>query len=248
MTRVLFYGNMGAGKNALAEEISTLTNTEVIAVADPIKAFVRTVFDWSENLLWGPSSGRDVFPIEWERYPEDHWEAAEQRLVSATLAMGKSLTQNDIEKFWHAFDAIKTECVEKTYDPFTEKEGLRVLAPVTARKLCRTFGQVGRAIDPYFWVRKVPAPKTIHANAEFQFVTDIRFPNEIAYLKANTHGGNGKCLVVHIVDPNNPLGDGDITETSMAEFDGWDIWLSNPKDGRLPERAAELLKTLRSLN
>lgn len=65
-------GNLGSGKDTVAD--CFVENGYVkISLADPMKRFVRSVFGFSEDQLWGPSDSRNaedpryLDPIEWYR-------------------------------------------------------------------------------------------------------------------------------------------------------------------------------------
>lgn len=237
--RVLLYGKAGAGKTALAEELALYCQADVQAIADPIKEMVHKVFDWNEAYLWGPSEYRGVFPAEWDDiYGEisDQWDSALYRLHDYTRKYLPGVQDAFSEAFWK----LKDEYTYTKYDAYERHESRWPSRALTARILCRAFGEAGRKADAYFWVRQVPNPPE---QVEFQIVSDIRFPSEIAYLRSNSRA---TPIVVHVVDPDKSSADQDITETSMDNYDGWDVWQMNPKDGNLRDRARALLETLRT--
>lgn len=84
------------------------------------------------------------------------------------------------------------------------------------------------------WVRRVRQNRN---SADIIFACDVRFPNEVAAIKAL--GGE----VWRIVRPNNPfVGDTHISETALDDYDGWDaILVSDTLDGLL-KQTMRLLK------
>jgi hypothetical protein len=51
--------NMGAGKDTVANELVHSFGFVNIAMADPFKRFVQDVYKFSDEQIWGPSSGRN---------------------------------------------------------------------------------------------------------------------------------------------------------------------------------------------
>src|SRR4051812_10494441 len=56
---VILAGGAGSGKDTVGEHLHARYGAVVIAQADPLKRFVRDVFGFSEQQLWGPSQLRN---------------------------------------------------------------------------------------------------------------------------------------------------------------------------------------------
>jgi hypothetical protein len=132
---------------------------------------------------------------------------------------------------------------------FTFDEVFRT-KPEHVRTYLQYVGREGRAKDPDIWMRTLEAWLAFWANewglTRF-VVTDVRFPNEVAWVKA--HGG--RCIAVHS-DRGNTLTEAqknDPTEAAVARAmsmcDGH-VW----NDTEMPwERVeAQLLERLREMS
>lgn len=92
---------------------------------------------------------------------------------------------------------------------------------------------VARKQDPDVWVKALHT-RISRENPEIAIVTDVRFPNEAAYIKENAgylvevrrYNEDGSQFLDKDRDPNHP------SETALDEYDGWDFILE-VKDGDL---------------
>lgn len=92
---------------------------------------------------------------------------------------------------------------------------------------------VARKQDPDTWVKALDA-RLSRENPEIAIVTDVRFPNEAAYIKQNAgylvevrrYNTDGSQFLDKDRDPNHP------SEVALDDYEGWDFIITC-KDGDL---------------
>lgn len=226
---VAFFGPRGVGKNYLSEiltrSVSLETSVKLTAFADPIKVLVQKIFGFSPYYLWGPSSSRDVFPIDWERNIREAWEGA----LDVIRWSDKLLTKEERSLLLKVYDKMYDECVEvqpvpgppyvlhKPKTPFTPRYALREISEAFKEE----FGQD-------YWVAKTLAPTDYGVTV----ISDGRFPLEAAAVKAN------KGILIRVFNPKGEILDDHPTEKCLLDIpDGsYDFKIAN--DGEKFDKVA----------
>lgn len=67
-------GNLGSGKDTVADYLCKEYGFVKMALADPIKRFGHTVFGFTEEQLWGPSASRNAVDLRYNN--EARWDKA----------------------------------------------------------------------------------------------------------------------------------------------------------------------------
>ena len=65
-TIISLTGNMGVGKDTMADYLVEKYGFVKVAMADPMKRIAKEVYEFSDEQLWGPSESRNMPD---ERYP-----------------------------------------------------------------------------------------------------------------------------------------------------------------------------------
>jgi hypothetical protein len=98
-------GQIGSGKDTVANYLCAQYGFVKVALADPIKRFGYHVFHFDEDQLWGPSESRNAID---ERYnSEEAWNEAQGRLIAwGHEYITGVLGDDNIEKVHAAFVAL----------------------------------------------------------------------------------------------------------------------------------------------
>lgn len=136
-------GKAGSGKDTAAHAIATEYGLAQIALADPMKRFVRNVFDFSEEQLWGPSEERNRVD---ERYAADPKVSASGRTAWDTAAARFKVEAPKFTKALLLGDSA-------LWDLGVWFDGVRHEQAATPRRLLQTIGtEWGRAQHENVWV------------------------------------------------------------------------------------------------
>lgn len=91
------------------------------------------------------------------------------------------------------------------------------LGTTTPRNLMISIGQLGRSVDPNFWIKRLQAEVLLTPQAQLgtYVIADVRFKNEADWIK--NHGG----LLVRL-ERAIELRGGDIADSSETELDSYE--------------------------
>ena len=115
-------GKKGSGKSTLAYELAIEyekrgVKMETMAFADPIKELAQMVFGFESPLLWSGSYLREIFPIEWERWPKVMWENAISNMRSNDVDNYLISLGFPFNDFRRTFEELMTQCVDVQATP-----------------------------------------------------------------------------------------------------------------------------------
>jgi len=88
-------GNSGVGKDTMANHLVSKYGFVKIAFADPFKRVVKDIYDFSENVLWGPAEGKNVGDA---RYPRPDGTLLSPRIAMQTI--GSEWGRNCYPETW----------------------------------------------------------------------------------------------------------------------------------------------------
>lgn len=243
---VIIGGGARTGKDTVGSMIAERVGAQCIAQADPMKRLMALVYEFSEETLWGPSEMRNAVD---ERYKTlgDFAEAVKRIETYGRAWLGDVLPNAMPVELNGAFEKLVDWCRELgNYHVQSGK-------PFTCRYALQTLGtEWGRAFSKNMWVDY--ADRTAQAllgggytykRAEglrlenskrppgFVIITDGRFPNEVAAVKA--HAG----LAIEIQAPTGGIDPATqaagvknhASETSLSDVPRhwWDIVVVNDK-------------------
>lgn len=221
---IIVSGPAGSGKDTVAGFLATLNNGVVIAQADPMKRFVRDLFGFSEDQLWGPSAARST---------PGHL---------------------SFEQIDHNFDTCAIPFVDSLpiLDKPSAKVALRMWymqliksgVELTPRRVLQLLGtEFGRAVNPDVWsnyaqntahyilaggmgydkTKGLVAPAPLVKTSDLVIISDGRFRNEI--LNVRRVGGMALRIKNPTVDTSKVLAGGVQGHASEAEMatipDSW---------------------------
>lgn len=241
MRLLLLCGGAGVGKDTAGQILHERMGAEVLALADPLKEFAEDFFGFERWRLWGPSNGRSLPDERFET--RGAWNRAED-LVAGTKGIE-----------WVTGLAGMAQQVDPTvahvalcrwfYQLREEHEGSRMSARVLLQTLGTEFGRA--TFGPDIWaeagiLRGLVAVE--HDGRPFAVITDGRFANEVARVKARDG------VAIRLVDPEaTPTTDGHASEHGL---DGllpgvFDATIENPKSEGVEEFERRLLAVVLSL-
>lgn len=177
-------GKAGSGKDTVADMLVTQHGFKKIALADCMKRFLREVFDFSDEQLWGPSEARNA--------PDFRYCKTEHQALQHLTAMAPS------SKFQQYRRHLPTP-----------PEGIQTVSPaesgedyLTPRRALQTLGtEWGRGQYPWVWIDQLirtaftllREPSTMDYTAqeglvqrrparpiEGVVISDLRFENEMS--------------------------------------------------------------------
>lgn len=211
-------GKAGSGKDTVADMLVTHHGFKKIALADAMKRFLREVFDFSDEQLWGPSEARNA--------PDFRYCKSEHQALQSLTAMTPS------SKFQHYRRHLPTPPDEISVVSPAEL-GADYLTPRHALQALGT--EWGRELYPWIWVDQLirtaftllREPSTMDYSAkeglvqrrpaapiEGIVVSDIRFANEMSAISEI----DGR--LIRVVRPTAGLGGAAGQHTSEVEQDG----------------------------
>lgn len=167
-------GRAGSGKDTVADILVRDHGWVKIALADPMKRFLRDVLAFSDDQLWGPSSSRN---------------APDKRYIRSRPAQGWLDDQRPLYLTpRHALQQLGTEwgraCYENVWIDCALRDAARVLDPNLS---VTSVNYYSAKAGPIF-VGGFPQPKGV-------VISDCRFPNEVKAIHAaggvvwkTTHG------------------------------------------------------------
>jgi hypothetical protein len=148
------------------------------------------------------------------------------------------------QRHYHIFSiagGIKTDITLLGLPP---KEVYRSDKPPHIRELLQAYGKAMRMYDPDCWVarmwRAYMGQKRGFEDYDGDHVMlaaidDLRFPNEVDYLRAKQETHKFELCLVRMVMPDDDAvryGANDLSETSLDAFDEWDIIIEAPRGDR----------------
>lgn len=240
---VILSGKAGSGKDTVADFFVKNHNVVKIAMSDPMKRFCQSVFEFTDDQLWGPSDYRNG--VDSRYLDEEKWNHARVRMVSVSSNWLKSINVPD--------PGDKLSSAHKNLDDwftYLYKNNTK-FSPRIALQYLGT--QTFRSIDPNIWVNNaIGIAKTLlgggyrysreqglivdkapHLGApllipSFITITDGRFANEILNVKSI----GGIAIKIKSDYTANVGIDNHASETSIDKIpQGWfDITLINNKE------------------
>lgn len=187
-------GEAGSGKDSLANHLAQKIGGHALGFADPLKQFVKDVFDFTDEQLWGPSEFRNAIDIRFStRYAKNQALARLEGNIGQVWC--KTLFDHKKDEAHHQLMNVIWPQIYRTAH---EVNGL---SPRFVLQILGT--EWAREIDPNVWVKRsfevskkllcgghdysrsaglsltpgvLPAPLAI--------ITDGRFPNEILEVKS----------------------------------------------------------------
>lgn len=223
-------GNIGVGKDAIADLLCAQHGFARTAFAKALKKLAADVFLFDDATLYGPSANRNK-PHAPALY-KDYWDRVESRLDSDLLwdtleeLFGSAKAPEASASLWRLYNELSSD-----------------VTGFTARKALQRLGtDWGRALDDRVWLNAVSrelraTPKTV--------ITDCRFPNEAEFIL--TEGGR-----VVWVDASGRVAKTEASahasEPTIADFSGLlsHILDNNGDLETLPARVESMLSALRA--
>jgi hypothetical protein len=111
-------GNMGVGKDTMADYMVEKYGFVKVSMADPFKRIAKEVYEFSDEQLWGPSEERNRDDI---RYPRKDGTYLSARI--ATQLLGNELSRLAYPETWIVYMKRIVAKVEKGYF-YSEKKGV----------------------------------------------------------------------------------------------------------------------------
>jgi len=177
MNLIVINGPAGSGKDTVGKLIEKHANARCIAFADPMKTFAATVFGFSPEQLYGPSTTRNAEDPRWGN--EDTRRAVTMNYLQARHAFLMEVVPPH-------YDALKIFNVGQHLDRwFTTVLSKATLTP---RYVLQTLGtEWGReTVDDAIWikyaVRRATAILAVTGH-KYVVITDCRFENEATLSK-----------------------------------------------------------------
>ena len=168
-------GPKGSGKTSVAEYLRDHEDFEEVSFARPLKEFARSVFQFTQDQLYGPSSLREQPD---ERYPA----RSDARMDAEDRAVGK-LGDWFIDEVAH-YSSQKRRWVEDAMDDWLTFI-MRHPETWTPRFILQTLGtEFGRQLHPDVWVRWAFAAIRKHKYPKV-VISDARFDNEFVSIVKN---------------------------------------------------------------
>lgn len=200
-------GNLGSGKDTVAELLKVRHGFVVVAFADELKRVARRLFMYSEYTLFGPSDVRNL--VDARAAHASYWtDVARQMAAHAPYVCGLFAAAPEPppdEVVLRRLGALIDDCKTRS-------------DVLTARYVLQRLGtEWGRSLWPKVWIhrvaRDVAAIRRGHAYDRIDglsetpvgrprgvAVSDTRFPNEGYEIR----GGGGRCIWVD-ADVRKPL-------------------------------------------
>lgn len=116
-TIISLTGNMGVGKDTMADYMVEKYGFVKISMADPFKRIAKEIYEFSDEQLWGPSSARNQ---EDKRYPRSDGTYLTARIV--TQLLGNELSRLAYPETWIVYLKRVLAKVQDGYF-YSEKQG-----------------------------------------------------------------------------------------------------------------------------
>lgn len=116
-TIISLTGNMGVGKDTMADYIVAHYGFVKVSMADPMKRIAKEIYEFSDEQLWGPSSSRNT---EDKRYLRPDGTYLTPRIV--TQLLGNELSRLAYPETWIVYMKRVVEKIEQGYF-YSEKKG-----------------------------------------------------------------------------------------------------------------------------
>lgn len=110
-------GNMGVGKDTMADYMALKYGFVKISMADPFKRIAKEIYEFSDEQLWGPSSERNKDDTRYHRADGTYLTA---RIV--TQLLGSELSRLAYPETWIVYMQRIVEKIQAGYF-YSEKEG-----------------------------------------------------------------------------------------------------------------------------
>lgn len=185
-------GQLGSGKDTVADVFVTNGFTKV-SLANPIKTFVKDVFQFTDDQLWGPSDLRNHPDLAFE--DADMWASCWDRLQKFNGAWVTDLLNQQQRPYVDRYEAL--------YELDTWFNILRTTNPILSPRIClQTLGtEWGRnSLYPNIWVdymyRSVEELVDQNPNTVGVVVPDLRFENELRFFKEQSN-----CKLIRVIRP-----------------------------------------------
>ena len=111
-------GNMGVGKDTMADYMVAKYGFVKVSMADPFKRIAKDVYEFSDEQLWGPSSERNKDDV---RYPRADGTYLSARIV--TQLLGNDLSRLAYPETWIVYMKRVVEKIQAGYF-YDEKKGV----------------------------------------------------------------------------------------------------------------------------
>ncbi len=111
-------GNMGVGKDTMADYIVSKYGFVKISMADPFKRIAQDIYEFSDEQLWGPSSARNMDDT---RYPREDGTFLTARIV--TQLLGSELSRLAYPETWIVYMERVIKKIQAGYF-YSEKQGV----------------------------------------------------------------------------------------------------------------------------
>jgi dephospho-CoA kinase len=193
---ILLSGKAGSGKDTIGNIIAQKYNGKCIALADPMKRFVKDAFCFSNEALWGESKLRNKSGLLFKKHHQHY-------ILNNQTSFFKKITGNNENSFDWETHFLRT-IVRKhilTYHSDTDLY-------LSARIVLQSLGEFGRTIDREIWIKHgyntafrilcdsdyTPQEGLIASDKKYDcvIITDARYRNEILY------GLQNNCFVIKI--------------------------------------------------
>ena len=216
-------GSAGAGKSTVSRRLIDKHGFVEIGFADVMKRFVQELFDFTHEQLWGPTEERNKPDERYKRIvrPKDF-------LDEARLA---SIREID--------EGLGVKQPQEYYESLTPRYALQQLGTAWGRQQCWSDVWVAYAMrvakklmtlgvsydpkvglcDPSAYIARDPEHALRMSPGGVVF-NDLRFKNELAYVKNN----GGKVIrikrpVKELFVPNDHLSENDLNDVPDSDFD-----------------------------
>src|SRR3989344_3584813 len=110
-------GNMGVGKDTMADYMVEKYGYVKISMADPMKRIAKEIYEFSDEQLWGPSQARNQDDT---RYPRADGTFLSARIVAQLL--GNELSRLSYPETWIVYMKRVVAKIQAGYF-YSEKEG-----------------------------------------------------------------------------------------------------------------------------
>ncbi|MEK7499201.1 MAG: hypothetical protein AAB649_01190 [Patescibacteria group bacterium] len=110
-------GNMGVGKDTMADYMVAKYGYVKVSMADPFKRIAKDVYEFSDEQLWGPSEARNRDDM---RYPRADGTFLSARIV--TQLLGNELSRLAYPETWIVYMKRVVEKIQQGYF-YSEKQG-----------------------------------------------------------------------------------------------------------------------------
>lgn len=168
-------GQIGSGKDSIADYFIDKHGYQKHAFADPLKEFLAKIFEFSQEQLWGPSEKRNETDVRYDNSNSESWEDAKDNLKQ----FGPSFVNEVVTKV-----NKRPVALQKLFDWF---HWLREnQSPLSPRVCLQSLGsEWGRSIDADIWASYllVRAQRSLSSGVPAVIVSDVRLRNELQAIR-----------------------------------------------------------------